>query len=131
MEYPNIVIALCYLGAGGYVVIPECPFCFASHKHKVPDIKELEDDYKNGDHVPYTSRMFTKVSDCIYYASIYSLVLKPIDFFHLPVKLKCKGITKAGEPCKRNAQPGICVCGTHYPQHRQLIEKRRKELLKT
>jgi len=130
---PRVVIALCYEDDGGFLVIPDCPYCFIEHKHRVPHLKPLKSNYLNGMLAQYEKGMAIKISDCLTAGRSYALALCPRSCFLVAErpKLLCHGITQKGTACKRAARPSVCVCTLHYRQLEDIVTARLAELYGT
>lgn len=113
---PKVVIALCYYGPNGFLIINECPFCFCSHKHRVRSITTTIEKHKNGDVIPYHSSMVTKISDCRTPVHTYALELREKSEVPIEIRKLCRGTTAKGVPCKKLARRGECVCASHVYQ---------------
>lgn len=120
----RVVVALCFEGLNNFLIIPECPYCYCRHSHRCPGLKPLSTRHRNGELIPYTPDMATKISDCQTTAHTYALELR--DKKDVPVeKIKlCRGVTAKNKPCKCKSNPGYCVCKIHFKQMQSIADKR-------
>jgi len=130
-ESLRVVVALCYRGQNKFLIIPECPYCFSQHKHRVEGIKPLSESHTNGAVVPYLEEMPTKISECLDRGRTYALELREKEEVPQEKKKICRGVKKDGNPCSKTVRPGYCVCTFHASQHIDIIERRYAELTGT
>jgi hypothetical protein len=130
-ESVRVVIALCYRGTNQFLMVPECPYCYTTHKHKVEGIKPLSERHANGAVVPYLPEMPTKISECPDRGRTYALELRDREEVPQEHKKICRGVKNNGEPCSKRVRPDYCVCTFHVRQQRDIIERRYSELTGT
>lgn len=130
-ESVKVVIALCYSGVNKFLIIPECPYCYSEHKHRVEGIKPLSEKHTNGAVVPYLPEMPTKISECIDRGRTYALELRESDQVPKEKKKICRGVKKDGSPCSKTVRAGYCVCTFHVRQQTAITEKRYTDLTGT
>jgi hypothetical protein len=125
----RVVVALCYRSPGNFLTIPNCPYCFCTHKHRVPGITLTRIKHVNGAVIPYRRSMFTKISDCETASYTYALELRRETEIPIELKKLCRGVTAKNRPCQRKVRAGACVCLTHEKQLEAITTKRANELL--
>lgn len=130
-ETVKAVVALCYRGLDKFLIIPDCPYCFCQHKHRLEGIKPLSERHANGAIVPYLSEMPTKISECPDRGRTYVLELRTKEEIPQESKKICRGVRMNGDPCTLKAKVGYCVCGFHTRQQAEIIKRRYTELTGT
>ena len=124
----RVVIALCYEGINKYYLIPECPFCFTPHRHRLSSTPSLKTDSTNGQYVLYQEGMITKISDCRGPSGIYALELREKKEFDFKKKSTCHGKTIRGIKCKKLVKIDNTVCIFHANQLNEVISNRIEQL---
>jgi hypothetical protein len=127
----RVVIALCYQGPDKYLIIPDCPYCYAQHRHRVEGIKPLSEAHVNGAVVAYTAEMPTKISECLGRGRTYALELREKSEVPQEKKKLCRGVKNNGDPCSKPVRKGYCVCIFHIKQQASILERRYAELTGT
>jgi len=127
----RVVLALCYRESTGYLIIPDCPYCYGIHKHRVPGIKPLGTRHTNASVVPYSSEMPTKISECLHGGHTYALELRAVNDIPYDKKKLCRGVKKNGEPCSKTVRKDYCVCSFHLKQQATVLAARYAELTGT
>ena len=130
-DSPRVVIALCYPSVDKYLIVPECPYCFCQHKHRLPGIKPLAERHTNGAVVPYTEDMPTKISECSDRGRTYALEVREKSEVPQEKKHTCRGTKRDGTPCSKPVRPDYCVCSFHLRQQVGIVEQHYAELTGT
>jgi hypothetical protein len=127
----RVVVALCYQGPSGFLIVPDCPYCFCTHIHRVTGIKPLSNVHVNGAVIPYLPGMPTKISECSDRGRTYVLELRNKVEIPQEKKKLCRGVKNNGEPCSKTVRKGYCVCIFHAKQQAAILERRYAELVGT